>query len=65
MLYRYGLPKFMVYVVFADIGNVPTYNFDFKTLAVTAILFVIIYELAMFFYFIRIRKISLKTVMSE
>lgn len=55
----------MVYVVFAEIDNVPTYNFDFKTLAVTAILFIIIYELAMYFYFIRIRKISLKTVMSE
>lgn len=55
----------MVYVVFADIENVPTYNFDFKALCITAILFVIIYELAMYFYFIRIRKISLKTVMSE
>lgn len=63
--YQYGLLKIMINVVFAEIDNVPTYNFDFKTLAVTAILFVIIYELAMYFYFIRIRKISLKTVMSE
>ncbi len=55
----------MVYVVFADIGNIPAYNFEFKVLRLTAILFVIIYELAMYFYFIRIRKISLKTVMSE
>lgn len=63
--YQYGLLKMMINVVFADIESVPTYNFDFKALIVTAILFIVVYELAMYFYFLRIRKISLKTVMSD
>lgn len=40
----------MVYVVFADIGNVPAYNFDFKALRLTAILFIVVYDLTMYFY---------------
>lgn len=63
--YQYGLLKIMINVVFADIDNVPTYNFDFNALCITAVLFVVIYELAMYFYQLRIRKISLKTIMSE
>lgn len=42
------------FVVFADIGNVPAYNFDFKALRLTAILFIVVYDLTMYF----IRKIS-------
>lgn len=40
----------MVYVVFADIGNVPAYNFEFKVLRLTAILFIVVYDLTMYFY---------------
>lgn len=39
----------MVYVVFADIGNVPAYNFDFKVLRLTVILFIVVYDLTMYF----------------
>ena len=63
--YQYGLLKLMINVIFAELDNVPTYNFDFKALWITAILFVVIYESAMYFYQLRIRKISLKTIMSE
>lgn len=46
----------MVYVVFADIGNVPAYNFDFKALRLTAILFIVVYDLTMYFYLLRINS---------
>ncbi len=63
--YQYGLLKLMVSVVFAEIGNVPEYNFNFKMLIVTLILFVIVYEFVMHMYSRSIGRISIKSVMSE
>ena len=64
-VYQYGLLRLMVSVVFADIGNVPKYGFDFKALIVTLVLFVIIYELVMYLYSRSIKRLSIKSVMSE
>ncbi len=63
--YQYGLLKLMVTLVFANVENVPEYNFDFKALAVTLVLFVVAYELTMYFYSLKIRKLSVKAVMTE
>lgn len=64
-VYQYGLLRLMVSVVFADIENVPEYNFDFKALTVTLVLFVAVYELAMYMYSRSIKRLSLKSIMSE
>ena len=64
-MYQYGLLRLMMSVVFADIDNVPEYNFDFKALVVTLILFVIAYELVMYLYSRSIKRISVKSVMLE
>ena len=64
-VYQYGLLRLMVSVVFADIGNVPEYSFDFKALIVTPVMFVITYELVMYLYSRNIKRLSVKSVMLE
>ena len=64
-VYQYVLLKIMVTVVFKDIENVPEYNFDFKACAVTLVLFILAYEIAMYGYSQRIKKLSIKSVMLE
>lgn len=64
-VYQYGLLKIVMTFVFADIENIPEYNFDLKALAVTLVAFVIIYELIMYLYSLSIRKMSLKSIMLE
>ena len=63
--YQYGLLKIMVSVIFAEIGSVPEYNFNFKTFIVTLVLFVIVYEFVMYMYSRSIGRLSIKSVMSE
>ena len=64
-IYQYVLLKIMVTVVFADIPNVPDYNFDFKACAITLSLFILTYEIAMYGYSQRIKKLPIKSVMLE
>lgn len=64
-LYQYMLLKIMVTVVFADVENVPEYNFDFGACAITLILFILTYEIAMYGYSRQIKKLPIKSVMSE
>lgn len=64
-LYQFGLLKFMMKVVFAKIDGAPQYNFDFKAFLVTIVLFAASYELSIYLYALRIRKISVKNIMSE
>lgn len=63
--YQYCLLKIVMSFVFADIKNMPEYNFDFKALVITLTAFVITYELIMYLYSLRIKKLSVKSVMSE
>ena len=64
-VYQYGLLRLMVSVVFADVGNVPEYDFDFKALIVTLIMFAIAYELVMYLYSRRIKRLSVKGIFLE
>ena len=64
-VYQYGLLRLMVSAVFADVGNVPEYSFNFKMLIVTLIIFVIAYESVLQLYSREIKKISIKCIMSE
>ena len=64
-IYQYVLLKVMVTIVFADVANVPEYNFDFAVCVITLALFILTYEMAMWGYGQRIKKLSLKSVMLE
>ena len=55
----------MVAIVFADVENVPEYNFDFKACAITLVLFILTYEIAMYGYSWQIKKLPIKKVMLE
>jgi len=64
-IYQYGLLRLMVSVVFADIGNVPEYGFNIKALIFTLILFVLVYELVIYLYSRIIKRLSVRSIMSE
>lgn len=64
-VYQYVLLKLVMTFVFADIENMPEYNFDFKALVITLIAFVITYELIMYLYSWKIKKLSIKSVMLD
>lgn len=64
-LYQYGLLRFMVTIVFGDIDNVPVYEFDIPAFLVTLVSFAIIYELVIYFYTQKMKKISLKEIMLD
>ena len=63
--YQYGLLKMTVTVIFKDWEDVPEYTFDVQTCIIVLISFILLYELIMYWYMRKIRKISLKEVMME
>lgn len=63
--YQFGLLKMMVEIVFSDFDGVPDYNFDVKMFLITLAAFIVVYEGIMLFYSARIKRISVKEVMSE
>lgn len=63
--YQFGLLKMMVEIVFSDFYGVPDYNFDVKMFLITLAAFIVVYEGIMLIYSSRIKKISVKEVMSE
>lgn len=64
-VYQYVLLKIVVEFVFAELDAMPEYNFDFKALIISFIAFVIVYELIMYIYSLKLSKLSVKSVMLE
>ena len=64
-LYQYGLLKLVMTFVFSNVENMPEYNFDWLNLLITLVSFVVIYEMIMLLFSLRIKKVSLKSVMAE
>lgn len=64
-IYQYMLLKIMVTVVFADVDIVPEYHFDFKAFGIVLVSFAVLYELVMWRYTEKLKKVSLKEVMLE
>ena len=64
-LYQYLLLKIVVTAIFADVDIVPEYHFDFKALGIVFVSFVLLYELVMWRYGEKLKKVSLKEVMLE
>ena len=64
-LYQHMLLQVMINVVFADLDNVPKYDFNVLNCACVLVTFAILYEIILYGYGRRIRKISVKEVMLE
>lgn len=64
-VYQYVLLRMMVDIVFRDIEGIPAYEFDFPAMFLSLAAFMVIYETVMYFYANRIKKISVKEIMSE
>ncbi len=63
--YQYALLRVMVDIVFKDIEGIPVYEFDFPVMLLSLAVFITVYELLMFVYSERIKKISVKEIMTE
>ena len=63
--YQYALLRIMVDIVFKDIEGVPVYQFDFPVMLLSLAVFVVIYEILMFVYSEKIKKISIKEIMID
>lgn len=64
-IYQYALLRVMVDIVFKDIEGIPVYKFSFPVMFVSLIVFIMIYEILMFVYSEKIKKISIKEIMIE
>ncbi len=64
-VYQYALLRIMVDIVFKDVAGVPAYEFDFPMMFISLGVFIAAYEILMFAYSERIKKISLKEIMVE
>lgn len=63
--YQYGLLRLMVDIVFKDFEDVPVYKFDVPVMLVSLVCFITIYEILMYVYSEKIKKISVKEIMIE
>ncbi len=64
-VYQYALLRIMVDIVFQDIEGVPAYEFDFPVMLISLVVFIIVYEILMFAYSEKIKKLSIKEIMLE
>ena len=64
-IYQYTLLRIMVDIVFKDVAGVPVYEFDIPVMLISLVTFIIVYEILMFVYSDRIKKISIKEIMIE
>ena len=64
-VYQYVLLKAVMTLVFSEIDNMPEYHFDFRALAITLVAFIVIYELIMYCFSLRVKKLSVKQIFSE
>ncbi|MDE6020783.1 MAG: ABC transporter permease [Ruminococcus sp.] len=64
-VYQYALLRIMVDIVFREIDGVPPYKFDFPVMMISLVFFIVIYEIVMYCYSEKIKKISVKEIMAE
>jgi predicted lysophospholipase L1 biosynthesis ABC-type transport system permease subunit len=64
-IYQYALLRIMVDIVFKDVDGVPVYKFDFPAMLISLATFAVIYEIVMYVYSEKIKKISIKEIMLE
>lgn len=64
-VYQYALLRIMVDLVFRDMDGVPVYKFDFPAMLISLAAFLLFYEIVMYAYSEKIKKISVKEIMLE
>ncbi|MCI9435905.1 MAG: FtsX-like permease family protein [Lachnospiraceae bacterium] len=64
-VYQYALLRFTVDIVFKDVEGIPVYQFDFPVMLVSLAVFIILYEILMFVTSEKIKRISVKEIMTE
>ncbi len=64
-VYQYVLLRVMVDIVFKDMEGVPAYQFDLPLMLISLAAFITVYEILMFAYSDKIRRISIKDIMME
>lgn len=64
-IYQFALLNIMVNIVFASLGDVPAYSFDWVAFAICLAIFIVAYALLNAVYTVIIGKTPLKSVMSE
>lgn len=64
-VYQYALLRIMVDIVFKDVEGVPAYKFDFPIMLISLAVFIFVYEMTMYIYSEKIKKISVKEIMIE
>lgn len=64
-IYQHALLKITLQLFESTSQEVPEYNFDFAVFAGVLVSFVIVYEIVMHFYSVKIKNISVKEIMLE
>ena len=64
-IYHYALLRIMVDIVFKDVEGVPAYKFNFPVMLLSLVCFFAIYEILMYVYSAKIKKVSIKAIMIE
>lgn len=64
-VYQYVLLRLMVDIVFKDVEGIPAYKLDFPVMLISLAAFIAIYEILMYVYTGKIKKISIKEIMIE
>lgn len=64
-VYQYGLLRLTVDIIFKDFEGIPEYEFDFPVMIISLVVFIAIYEILMYAYSEKIKKISIKEIMIE
>lgn len=64
-VYQYVLLRVMVDIVFRDFEDVPAYEFNVPVMLISLAVFIAIYEILMYVCSERIKKISIKEIMTE
>ena len=64
-VYQYVLLKIVVTVVFADVESIPEYHFNFIVSVISLAVFIGVYELIIYCYSLRIKRLTIKSVMLE
>lgn len=64
-IYQYALLRIMVDIVFKDVEGVPAYKFNFSVMLLSLACFFTIYEILMYVYSEKIKKVSIKAIIIE
>lgn len=64
-VYQYVLLKLTMTFVFADVADLPVYEFDVPAMFITLAVFIVLYEAIMFSYTKKMKHLSLKEIMLD